>query len=97
MAKPFWKGVISFGMVVIPVRMYIATHTKPVSFHVLHKKCLTRPSEVWYCPVDNEYFTSEETLKGYEYARKQYLVMDESDFEKVPLKTAHAIKILGFV
>ena len=97
MAKSFWKGVISFGMVVIPVRMYVATRTKPVSFHMLHKKCLTRPSEVWYCPVDDEYFTSEDTLKGYEYARRQYLVMDESDFEKVPVKTAHAVDILGFV
>ena len=97
MAKSFWKGVISFGMVVIPVRMYVATHTKPVSFHVLHKKCFTRPREEWYCPVDDEYFTSEETLKGYEYARNQYLVMDESDFEKVPIKTAHSINILSFV
>ena len=96
MAKSFWKGVISFGMVVIPVRMYVATHTKPVSFHVLHKKCLTRPVERWYCEKDDEYFTSDETLKGYEYAKKQYLVMDESDFEKVPIKTAHTINILGF-
>ena len=97
MAKSFWKGVISFGMVVIPVRMYVATHTQPISFHVLHKKCLTRPSERWYCEKDDEYFTSEDTLKGYEYARRQYLVMDESDFEKVPVKTAHAVDILSFV
>jgi DNA end-binding protein Ku len=97
MAKSFWKGVISFGMVVIPVRMYVATHTKPVSFHILHKKCLTRPSEEWYCEKDDEYFTSEDTVKGYEYAKNQYLVMDESDFEKVPVATAHSVNILGFV
>jgi len=96
MAKSFWKGVISFGMVVIPVRMYVATHTKPVSFHVLHKKCLTRPREVWFCEQDNEYFGTEDTVKGYEFARRQYLVMDESDFEKVPVKTAHSINIAGF-
>jgi DNA end-binding protein Ku len=97
MAKSFWKGVISFGIVIIPVRMYVATHIKPASFHVLHKKCLTRPREEWYCEKDKEYFTSEDTLKGYEYAKNQYMVMDESDFEKVPIKTAHAVDILSFV
>jgi DNA end-binding protein Ku len=97
MAKSFWKGAISFGIVTIPVRMYVATHVKPISFHVLHKKCLTRPNEEWYCPVDDEYFTSEDTLKGYEYAKKQYIVMEDADFEKVPLKTAHAVDILAFV
>ena len=97
MAKSFWKGVISFGIVIIPVRMYVATHIKPVSFRVLHKKCLTRPHEEWYCEKDDEYFTSDDTVKGYEYAKGQFLVMDESDFEKVPVATAHAVDIMSFV
>ena len=97
MAKSFWKGVISFGIVIIPVRMYVATHIKPVSFRVLHKKCLTRPHEEWYCEKDDEYFTSDDTVKGYEYAKGQFTVMDESDFEKVPVATAHAVDILSFV
>ena len=97
MAKAFWKGVISFGIVIIPVRMYVATHIKPVSFRVLHKKCLTRPHEEWYCEKDDEYFTSDDTIKGYEYDKGQFLVMDESDFEKVPVATAHAVDIVSFV
>jgi DNA end-binding protein Ku len=97
MAKSFWKGVISFGIVTIPVRMYVATHTKPVSFHVLHKKCLTRAREEWYCEKDDEYFTNDQTLKGYEYAKNQYMVMNDEDFDKVPLKTQHAVDILAFV
>jgi DNA end-binding protein Ku len=97
MAKSFWKGVISFGIVIIPVRMYVATHIKPVSFRVLHKKCLTRPHEEWYCEKDDEYFTSEDAVKGYEYAKGQFMVMDESDFEKVPVATAHAVDIMSFV
>ena len=97
MTKSFWKGVISFGIVIIPVRMYVATHIKPVSFRVLHKKCLTRPHEEWYCEKDDEYFTSDDTVKGYEYAKGQFLVMEESDFEKVPVATAHAVDIVSFV
>lgn len=97
MGKAFWKGVISFGMVVIPVKMYVATETKSISFHVLHKKCLTRPKQVWHCEKDNEYFSSKDTIRGYEYSKEQYFTLDEEDFKKVPVKTAHSINIQGFV
>lgn len=96
MPKAFWKGVISFGLVVIPVHLSVATDARRLAFRVLHKKCLTRPKEVWFCPVDDEYFGSEETVKGYEYSRGQYLVMDEGDFNKVPVSTTHSIEIAGF-
>ncbi len=97
MPKAFWKGVISFGMVVIPVKMYIATEAKSLSFHLLHKKCLTRPKQVLHCDKDKEYFSIKDTVRGYEYAKEQYLVLDEDDFKKVPVHTAHTINILGFV
>ena len=97
MAKAFWKGVISFGMVVIPIKMYVATETRALSFHILHKKCLTRPKQVWHCDHDNDYFTLRETVRGYEYAKGQYVVVSEDDFKKVPVKTSHSINILGFI
>jgi DNA end-binding protein Ku len=96
-ARAFWKGVISFGMVAIPVKMYLATQSKTPSFHYLHNKCLTRPKQVLYCPVDNEYFSTKETVRGYEYTKGEYVVIEESDFEKVPVKTAHTIDIHAFV
>jgi DNA end-binding protein Ku len=97
MARAFWKGVISFGMVVIPVRMYVATETRGLSFHVLHKKCLTRPKQVWHCDQDDEYFTSGETVRGYEFTKGQYVVLSEDDFKKVNIKSNHSINIQGFV
>lgn len=97
MAKAFWKGVISFGLVAIPVKMYVGTESKALSFHLLHKKCLTRPKQVLHCDVDNEYFSLKETVRGYEVAKEQFVVLDDSDFEKVPIRTSHAIDILGFV
>ncbi len=96
MPRAFWKGVISFGMVAIPVRMYVATETKPLSFHLLHGKCLTRPKQVLYCATDNEYFNQKETVRGFEYAKDRYVVLTEADFNKVPIKTSHAIDILAF-
>jgi len=97
MARAFWKGAISFGMVVIPIKMYVATEAHTLSFHLLHKKCLTRPKQVLHCEKDNEYFSTKETVRGYEYAKDQFVVLDEADFEKVPIKTGHSINILGFV
>lgn len=97
MPRAFWEGVISFGLVAIPVKMSVATETKTISFHLLHKKCLTRPKQVLYCETDNQYFNIKDTVRGYEVAKDQYVVLDESDFNKVPIKTAHSIDILGFV
>jgi DNA end-binding protein Ku len=97
MAKAFWKGVISFGLVVIPVKMYTATRSVTPTFHLLHKKCSTRPRQVLYCPLDEEYFGVKETVRGYEYAKGQFIPLDDSDFKKVPLKTMHAIDIVRFV
>jgi DNA end-binding protein Ku len=92
-----WKGVISFGMVVIPVQMYTATAAKAINFHFLHKKCLTKPKQVRYCEQDNEYFGLEDTVKGYEFAKGQYIVLKDADFEKVPVKSLHNIEIAAFV
>lgn len=97
MAKAFWKGVISFGMVVIPVKMFVAVEPRSLNFHLLHKKCLTRPKQVLHCEKDEEYFSSKDTVRGFEYARDQFIVLNDEDFNKVPIKTAHSIRILGFV
>jgi DNA end-binding protein Ku len=97
MPRAFWKGVISFGMVAIPVRMSVAVETSAPSFHYLHEKCLTRPKQVLYCEEDDEYFTRKETVRGYEYSKGQYVIFDDDDFEKVPVRTTHSIDIIGFV
>ena len=97
MPRAFWKGVISFGMVAIPVKMSVATEPKTLSFHYLHKKCLTRPKQVLYCPEDEVYFNTSETVRGYEYAKNQFVIFEESDFDKVPVRTTHSIDIIGFV
>ena len=97
MPKAFWKGVISFGLVAIPVKMYVGTESKPLSFHLLHKKCLTRPKQVLHCETDNEYFSVKDTVRGYEVTKDQFVVLEDSDFEKVPIKTSHSIDIHGFI
>lgn len=97
MPRPFWKGVISFGMVAIPVKMSVAIETKTLVFHYLHKKCHNRPKQVLYCVEDNEYFNTSEAVRGYEYSKNQYVIFEEDDFDKVPIRTTHSIDIVSFV
>ena len=97
MARAFWKGIISFGMVAIPVRLSLATESQTPAFHYLHKKDLVRPKQVLYCPADNEYIERSDTVRGYEYAKDRYVVFDDEDFEKVPVRTSHAIEISAFI
>ncbi len=97
MARAIWKGAISFGMVTIPVKMYTATESKGLSFNLLHRKCLKRAKQMRYCPTCEEFFGPEDTVRGYEYAKGKYVVLEESDFKRVPVKTIHTIEISGFV
>jgi DNA end-binding protein Ku len=96
MARSFWNGTISFGLVVIPVQLKVAVHQHPLAFRVLHKKCLTRPKQVWFCEKDEVYFENDDTVRGYEYAKGKYLEIDDKDLENVPVKTIHDIEIAGF-
>jgi DNA end-binding protein Ku len=92
-----WRGAIQFGLVTVPVKLYLATEARGgISFHLLHKTDMERINMKIHCPVHGEIPRSE-TVRGYEYAKGQYVVIDESDFESVPLKTVRAIEIEQFV
>ncbi|MEN8615352.1 Ku protein [Dehalogenimonas sp. THU2] len=97
MPKAFWKGAISFGLVVIPVSMSVAIRERPLRFNYLHKKDLVKPSQVLHCPEDDEYFSVKDTVRGYEYAKGQYIVITDKDFEAVPIKTTRSIDLQAFV
>jgi Ku protein len=93
-----WKGAIQFGLVTIPVKLYLATESRAgVSFHMLHEKDKSRIQMKIWCPEDEEIIPRSETVKGYEYAPDRYVVITDEDLEKLPLKTVRAIEIEQFV
>ena len=106
MARSMWRGAIQFGLVTIPVRLYIATESRGgLSFNLLHKEakegdqvvpCLRRIQMKTYCPEHGE-IPRADTLRGYEWSKGQYVIIDEADFESVPLRTVRAIEIEQFV
>jgi DNA end-binding protein Ku len=92
-----WKGAIQFGLVTIPVKLYLATESKyGVSFNMLHAKDQSRIQMKVWCPVDEKVISRSDTVKGYEWSPDQYVVITDEDLEKVPLKTVRAIEIEQF-
>jgi len=92
-----WRGAIQFGLVTIPVKLYLATESSSIGFNLLHEKDQSRIQMKIYCPVDDEVIPRSETVRGYEWAKGRYVVLDDKDFEAVPLKTVRAIEIEMFV
>jgi DNA end-binding protein Ku len=97
-ARSMWKGAIQFGLVTIPVKLYLATESRAgVSFHMLHEKDKARINMKIWCPEDEEIIPRTDTVKGYEYAPDKYVVIEDEDLEKLPLKTVRSIEIEQFV
>ena len=97
MPRAMWRGAIQFGLVTVPVKLYLATEARGgLSFNLLHREDMERIQMKVHCPVHGEIPRSE-TVRGFEYAKGQYVVIDESDFENVPLKTMRSIEIELFV
>ncbi|HEY3011960.1 MAG TPA: Ku protein [Gemmatimonadales bacterium] len=97
MPRAIWSGSISFGMVSIPVKLFGATESKDISFHLVHATCGTRLQQRRWCPTDEVDVPWNETARGYEYTKGQYVILTEEDFERLPLPSKHAIELSAFV
>jgi DNA end-binding protein Ku len=97
MPRSIWNGVVSFGMVSIPVKLYAATESKDISFNLLHRECNSRLKQLRWCPVCDREVDWGEVVRGYQYARDHYVVMTEEDFEKLPLPSKHTVELVAFV
>ncbi|HEX2217856.1 MAG TPA: Ku protein [Gemmatimonadales bacterium] len=97
MARAIWSGSIGFGMVSIPVKLFGATESKDISFNLLHATCGTRLKQLRWCPTDEREVPWSETVRGYAYAKDQYVTLTDEDFEKLPLPSKHTIELTAFV
>lgn len=95
--RPLWNGTLTFGLVVIPVRLYAATERKSVSFHLIHEPCGTPVKYMKWCPHCEKEVPSGEIVKAYEYQKGEHVVVSEEEMEAIPGPAAHAIEILDFV
>ena len=97
-ARSLANATISFGLVSVPVNLYSSAESKAsVSFNMLHKKCSSRLKQQYICPKDNEIVTREETVKGYEFAKDQYVVLSTEEVKALEEKATGMIDVVEFV
>lgn len=91
-----WRGAISFGMVAIPVRLYLATESKSVSFRLLCPQDLQPIKNKRFCSAEEREIGWNEVVRGYEVGKDEYVVIEDKDLDDLPLNTAHTIDIVEF-
>jgi DNA end-binding protein Ku len=98
MPRSMWKGVVSFGMVSIPIRLYNATESSAkVSFRQLCPEHKSPISYKRWCVEGEHEVSYGEILKGYEVGKDRYVIIDDKDLDNLPLATAHTVDIQEFV
>jgi DNA end-binding protein Ku len=95
--RTIWNGSISFGLVNIPVGLALATQRQDVSFRTLHRECGSPIKQKRWCPVHERDVEPDELVKGWEFAKGQYVLVEEADLEAVALQRSQSIAILRFV
>jgi len=97
MASTIWKGHLTFGLVSLPVKLYSAARSETVSFNQLHKHDNSRVKQVIYCQAEDKPIPRSEIVKGFEYEKDKYVVIEDEDIKRVAPKTAKTMEILEFV
>lgn len=93
----FWSGSITFGLVSIPVQLETSLRSKDLSFHLLHKDCLQRINQQYYCGSCEKQLHRDDLVRGYEYQKDRFVVVEREDFEKVEGAASRTIDVIGFV
>jgi DNA end-binding protein Ku len=96
-ARSIGSGTISFGLVSIPVKLYTATSSKNVHFNMLHEKDKGRLRQQYTCSVCGEVVERDATLRGYEFAKGQYVVVTDEELAALERKSDKSIEIEEFV
>ena len=94
--RSIWAGAISFGMVVIPVKLYAATEQRDVAFRQVHREDGGRIQFRRVCSLDGQEVPYSDVAKGYELATGDVVVLTDEDMQDLPLATAHRIDVLHF-
>ena len=96
-ARPTWKGFLKISLVNIPVRVFPATDSAAtISFNQLHGECQTRIQQKRWCPKCEREVPLSEVVKGYEFEKGRYVVMDEEDLSKVRPESTRVIDLVQF-
>jgi DNA end-binding protein Ku len=94
---PLRTGLLSFGLVSIPVQLHPAIQNRNISFHLLHAKCGSRVRNRHYCPVCNVPVERDDLVRGYEYETGQYVRFTEAELESLETESSNSIDLKEFI
>jgi DNA end-binding protein Ku len=94
---PLRTGLLSFGLVSIPVQLHTATKDQRIAFNLLHAKCGSRIQNRYYCPVCNETVERDDQVRGYEFEKGQYVQLTEAELESLETESSNNIELKEFI
>ena len=97
MASTVWKGHLTFGLVSFPVKLFTAARSESIGFNQLHKDDHSRIKQMIYCQAEDKPIPRSEIVKGFEYEKDKYVVVDDEEIKKMAPSTAKVMEILEFV
>ncbi len=97
MAASVWSGYLTFGLISMPVRLFSGARSSGISFNMLHRPDKQRVKQQYYCPADNQVVDRSDIVKGYEFRKGEYIVIEPEEIKKIEPKTAKTMEILEFV
>jgi DNA end-binding protein Ku len=97
MASTVWKGHVTFGLVSFPVKLYTAARSETISFNQLHKEDHSRVKQVLYCAAEDKPIARTDIVKGYEYEKGRWVVVEDEEIKRMAPASAKSMEILEFV
>ena len=97
MASTVWKGYVSFGLISVPIRLFVAAREEHVSFNQIHKECGTRVKQQLYCPTDQRVVERSELAKGYPVDKDTYVLVTEDELKSLEAESSESMEIQQFV
>ena len=95
--RTIWNGSINFGLVNIPIGLAVAQQRKDQAFRTLHRECGTPIKQKRYCPFHERDVEADELVKGWEFAKGQFVMVEDSDLESVAVERSQSVDIIRFV
>ena len=96
-ARPTWKGYLKISLVNIPVKVFPATDASAtISFNQLHAECQTRIQQKRFCPTCQKEVPNTDIVKGYEFEKGRWVVMNDEDVDKVRVESTRVINLEKF-
>src|SRR5277367_474505 len=97
MASSVWSGYLTFGLISMPVRLFSGARSSGISFNQLHRTDHHRVKQQLICPLDGQVLERSDIVKGYEYRKDEYVIVEPEEIKKIEPKTAKTMEILEFV